>query len=556
MSVTAWIRLVGFVAVAIGLAACRPETPSSAPEAVESVPTTEALQPEPDRGVQQTGRRLALVIGNDSYAAAGSNLSTLQQARSDAGGVTSALVDVGFEVETVEDADLGELQEALVRFRGRLEAGPGEVALIYFAGHGLQHTSADAQGQTVQQPWLLPVDAKIEKPWDIESRGVPLGRVRSLLANSGFKANVIVLDMCRNEVFAGGAPPTGYRSSWVRGLAPVSSSDGLLVAYATAAGDVAREIPGQPNSVYATALIEQLRAPGQHLYDVFNNAALAVAREGVQKPELMVSALEPVYLKSSPAGTISPEHARYSVRKVDEANEQRLSLSIDAPWVSADGTSLSLQQEWDPEKEAYEGGISARLDDGPEYVIPSTGDTNSDIRVCVDSSDGKVRLLVHSASGGNADAPRIQMFRVEPSLHSLVAAIPPIRGWSEASDFLACEEELAGAGPWFGLMGPAPREWSLDSPIENATPCRCNIGNLALLSRIEEWLSGLHLDHSWLDDLRLNQAYAAGEPSAPIQVELPFGEWESIATQIDGATDSAGWGRPTRPRQPVLGGEV
>ena len=241
-------------------------------------------------------RRLALVIGNDSYAASGSNLSTLQQARSDARGVSGALRDVGFEVETVEDADLGELQDAFQRFRGRLEAAPGEVALIYFAGHGLQHTSADAQDQTVQQPWLLPVDARLERLWDIESRGVPLGRVRSLLANSGFKASVIVLDMCRNEVFAGGAPPTGLRGSWVRGLAPVSASGGLLVAYATAAGDVAREVPGQANSLYASAVIEQLRVPGQHLYDIFNNAALAVARGGLQKPELMVSALEPVYL--------------------------------------------------------------------------------------------------------------------------------------------------------------------------------------------------------------------------------------------------------------------
>ena len=68
-------------------------------------------------GQQGSGRRLALVVGNDAYRAQ----SALRNAVNDARAVASAL---------------GELGSALSAFAGSLRGD--DVALFYFAGHGVQ----------------------------------------------------------------------------------------------------------------------------------------------------------------------------------------------------------------------------------------------------------------------------------------------------------------------------------------------------------------------------------------------------------------------------------
>lgn len=250
------------------------------------------------------GRRLALVIGNDNYST--SNLSSLSQARADAAAIAGTLELLGFAVTTATDADRGDLFEQLNHFEQQLQTRPGEVALIYYAGHGAQYRD---------QPWLLPVDASIRRPSDIEAMGIPLSRLQGVLVEGGWQAGVIVLDACRNELFAGGRAPAGWsRSSLPRGLAPVEAGGGLLIAYATAAGEVAMEQAGQNNSVYTAVLLEKLREPGLDLFQIFNGSALEVRRRhGVQRPELMVSALEEIIL----AGPATPKTAPLTPDKVD-----------------------------------------------------------------------------------------------------------------------------------------------------------------------------------------------------------------------------------------------
>src|SRR4051812_46788879 len=76
-------------------------------------------------------RRLALVVGNDAYAEA-----PLHNARNDARAVAKALEDVGFRVTLVEDATRQTLTTAVAAFGENLR--PNDVALFYFAGHGVQ----------------------------------------------------------------------------------------------------------------------------------------------------------------------------------------------------------------------------------------------------------------------------------------------------------------------------------------------------------------------------------------------------------------------------------
>ena len=76
--------------------------------------------------------RYALVIGIDTYA----NVRPLLKARNDARSVDAALEQAGFASQLVLDPDYSGLLEALSEFVAQL--GPGDEAIFYFAGHGVQ----------------------------------------------------------------------------------------------------------------------------------------------------------------------------------------------------------------------------------------------------------------------------------------------------------------------------------------------------------------------------------------------------------------------------------
>ncbi len=78
--------------------------------------------------------RVALVVGNSTYA----HIGRLPNPANDAAAVTAALRRLGFDVTTSLDAGLTELNQALRTFTRR-SAG-ADVALVFYAGHGLDHS--------------------------------------------------------------------------------------------------------------------------------------------------------------------------------------------------------------------------------------------------------------------------------------------------------------------------------------------------------------------------------------------------------------------------------
>jgi uncharacterized caspase-like protein len=91
-------------------------------------------------------------MGNSSYAA----LSILSAPRRDAADMAMVLKGLGFEVLTGVDLKRLDMEEMLIRF-GRLARG-ADTALIYYAGHALQH-----EGEN----YLMPVDATFEDEGDL-----------------------------------------------------------------------------------------------------------------------------------------------------------------------------------------------------------------------------------------------------------------------------------------------------------------------------------------------------------------------------------------------------
>lgn len=227
-------------------------------------------------------RKVALVIGNSAYA----NTSSLSNPANDARLIAGAARQAGFEVTVVSDLANASFQRALRDFR--LVADGSDVAMIYYAGHGIE-----GQGKN----WLIPVDAKLESDFDLPYETINFDRVLEALA--GAKVRMVVLDACRNNPF-GNAWKSGVRAV-PRGLGDTEIDD-VLVIYAAAPGQTAADGEGG-NSPFATSLARRIPEPGlplQMLGGAVRDDVLA-ATGGKQRPFVSASITgTPVFLVGQP----------------------------------------------------------------------------------------------------------------------------------------------------------------------------------------------------------------------------------------------------------------
>jgi uncharacterized caspase-like protein len=151
-------------------------------------------------------------------------------------------------------------------------------ALFYYSGHGLQ-----VQGTN----WLVPVDANVTRPQDLDFQMFDIGLVQRQIA--GTKLNIVILDACRNNPFGG----RGVRAIESGLASMVASSEGSVIAFATAPGNVAADGAGS-DSPYTVALADSVRRPGLGLFMTFNRVGLEVRRAtgGVQVPWVSSSPIE------------------------------------------------------------------------------------------------------------------------------------------------------------------------------------------------------------------------------------------------------------------------
>src|ERR1700738_4973507 len=83
---------------------------------------------------QQQEKRIALVVGNGSYAK-----SPLATAANDAGLIAQTLQGAGFDVVGARDLDGATLRASFRDFVQKAQASaPGTVAMVYLAGYGMQ----------------------------------------------------------------------------------------------------------------------------------------------------------------------------------------------------------------------------------------------------------------------------------------------------------------------------------------------------------------------------------------------------------------------------------
>ncbi|MDP3257254.1 caspase family protein, partial [Bosea sp. (in: a-proteobacteria)] len=233
-----------------------------------------------------TERRVALVIGNSSYA----NAPVLPNTINDARDMVAALRKVGFEVVDGVDLDKRGMDQAVTRF-ARL-AQDADAAMFYYAGHGLQFNGEN---------YLVPVEARVEDEIGVQYETTRLNDVVTAL-NFSRGVKIMVLDACRNNPFVTHlAKRQGTRSFAVgTGLAPVARAQGMVIAYATQANDVAAD-GSDRNSPFTAALVREIDQPGVEVATLFRRVQKSVydATNGRQTPELSLSLLGDFYLNRS-----------------------------------------------------------------------------------------------------------------------------------------------------------------------------------------------------------------------------------------------------------------
>ena len=215
---------------------------------------------------QQPEKRIALVVGNGSYAK-----EPLATAANDAGLIAQTLQAAGFDVIGARDLDGDTLRKSFRDFIKKAEESPSDtVAMVYLAGYGIQLAGEN---------YFIPVDSAINRDADIPIEGMRISDYTRQLATLPLKASVVVLDAARQQPFIqGGEPIAG-------GLALVEPGPNMLMAFNAAPGTVAPS-EGGPYGIYAQSLAEMIRTGGLSLPDVFDRVRLRVseASKGAQIP--------------------------------------------------------------------------------------------------------------------------------------------------------------------------------------------------------------------------------------------------------------------------------
>jgi uncharacterized caspase-like protein len=213
--------------------------------------------------------RLALVIGQSAYR----TVPELPNAANDAKGMAELLGNAGFNVTTAPNLSQNEMRQTISDFAGKVSAsGADTVALVFYAGHGLQ-----IDGEN----YLVPVDLDPKREADIPLQGVRLNDLLNTLGALPTRARIFMLDACRNNPFPA-------LSGAGHGLAVVDTkagAPGSFISYSTSPGSEAEDGSGA-DSPYTTAALTVAKQPNVPIEEVFKRIRISVAQstDGRQIP--------------------------------------------------------------------------------------------------------------------------------------------------------------------------------------------------------------------------------------------------------------------------------
>jgi len=214
-------------------------------------------------------KNVALLIGNSDYE----NASDLANPANDVQLVAGALESIGF-TPVVVDTDLSKeaMDDALRQFAGMAKGA--DVALVYFAGHGVEVSGEN---------YLIPVSAPRRSLTNIAEVGIRLDDV--IAATKQAALRIVILDACRNNPYLRHLAGPDQRALDGLGLGDVQTDGETLVVFATKAGSVAEDGAGR-NSPFALAFAQRVIEPGVEVRYMLANVRDDVLRatDSYQEP--------------------------------------------------------------------------------------------------------------------------------------------------------------------------------------------------------------------------------------------------------------------------------
>jgi hypothetical protein len=394
-------------------------------------------------------RRVALVIGNSTYK----NASSLANTINDSAAIATLFKSVGFEV-VISRTELGvvDFKRAVREFL--LTAENADIAVVYYAGHGVEIDGTN---------YLVPVDAKLGRDYDVDDEAVALDRIIWAL-QSVKRLRLILLDACRDNPFPGKLRSAGIRSTMKGGLAKIEDvSADTLVAYAAKAGSVSYDGDGV-NSPYAAALIRHLAEPGLDI-----RIALGRVRDevismtgGRQEPFIYGSlggATIPL-VPALPAKKIEPAPAPpAAVARLEPPTAVRASPPVGPPSSSAVGNSAP------PTAQAV-----AKVEPGKPPTLPPA------------------QAAADPAAACNHDEQRLARLRADPSrdeIASFQRELSCVRLKAQVQrlfeSIAATEPPRQPAPPVDSVPKVAPAQQAQAEPIPMEDACARDAGRLARL---------------------------------------------------------------------------
>ena len=214
--------------------------------------------------------RVALVIGQSAYRA----VPALPNAANDGKRMVELLGSAGFDVTAAPDLAQNDMRQAIGDFAAKVAAsGPDTVALVFYAGHGLQ-----IDGEN----YLVPVDVDPKREADIPLQAVRLNDLMNTLGALPTRMRIFMLDACRNNPFPALNQTAGH------GLAVVNTragAPGSFISFSTSPGAEAEDGNGE-DSPYTMALLTVAREPNLPIEEAFKRVRVSVnqATEGRQIP--------------------------------------------------------------------------------------------------------------------------------------------------------------------------------------------------------------------------------------------------------------------------------
>ena len=200
--------------------------------------------PWPAHTQPQAGR-VALLIGNQNYP---KEVGRLANPHNDVALLERSLKGLGFDVVVVRDAGLAPLHHAVNAYARRVRAaGAKAVGFFYYSGHG----AADAGTN-----YLVPTDAKTTETGELWDQSLRLAGDHAQIEERGGERNAFRGVRCvpqHAEANEGGS--RGLVQP--KGFVPIVQESGMLIAYATAEGELASDV-GAGAGPYAKVLAEEI----------------------------------------------------------------------------------------------------------------------------------------------------------------------------------------------------------------------------------------------------------------------------------------------------------